>query len=79
MRFRASHDGGRTWATSVRVSEVSTLFTEDLLRKVPEEEERVGHTAGMAADARGVFHPLWIDNRTGVRQVWTAAVSVSSK
>ena len=35
-----------------------------------------GHTAGMAADAGGYFHPFWIDNRTGVEQIWTASVSV---
>ena len=35
-----------------------------------------GHTAGMAADAAGKFHPFWIDNRTGVEQIWTAAVTV---
>lgn len=35
-----------------------------------------GHTAGMAADAGGQFHPFWIDNRTGVEQIWTAAVTV---
>lgn len=36
-----------------------------------------GDTAGLAADARGVFHPLWIDNRTGIPQMWTAPVSVA--
>ncbi len=36
-----------------------------------------GHTAGLEADARGVFHPLWVDNRTGVKQVYTTAVTVS--
>ncbi len=35
-----------------------------------------GETAGLAADASGVFHCLWIDNRTGVRQVWTAQAIV---
>ena len=35
-----------------------------------------GHTAGIAADAGGRFHPYWVDNRTGVHQVWTAAVTV---
>jgi hypothetical protein len=35
-----------------------------------------GDTAGLAADAAGVFHPLWIDNRTGIHQMWTAAVTV---
>ena len=34
----------------------------------------VGDTAGLAADASGRFHPVWIDNRTGVNQIWTATV-----
>lgn len=38
-----------------------------------------GHTAGLDADANGVFHPFWIDNRTGVAQVWTAPVTVKRK
>jgi hypothetical protein len=35
-----------------------------------------GDYAGLAADAAGIFHPFWIDNRTGMQQVWTAAVTV---
>jgi hypothetical protein len=35
-----------------------------------------GHTAGMAASADGSFYPLWVDNRTGVPQAWTARVTV---
>jgi hypothetical protein len=35
-----------------------------------------GDTAGLAADASGAFHPVWVDNRTGVPQVWTAKVVV---
>jgi hypothetical protein len=35
-----------------------------------------GHTAGIAADAQGFFHPFWIDNRTGLAQVWTSSVRV---
>ena len=38
-----------------------------------------GDTAGLAADANGVFHLLWIDNRTGVHQVWTTTVKVRGK
>lgn len=38
---------------------------------------RTGDTSGMAADAAGVFHPVWIDDRTGVHQLWTAPVTVS--
>ena len=36
-----------------------------------------GDTDGLVADAGGVFHPVWIDNRNGVPQVWTAPVRVS--
>jgi len=35
-----------------------------------------GHNGAFAADAAGAFHPMWIDNRTGVYQVWTATVTV---
>jgi hypothetical protein len=35
-----------------------------------------GHTGGMSADPSGVFHPVWVDNRTGVAQIWTSAVTV---
>jgi hypothetical protein len=35
-----------------------------------------GHTNGMVADARGVFHPLWVDGTSGINQLWTAAVTV---
>ncbi|HKY41513.1 MAG TPA: sialidase family protein [Pyrinomonadaceae bacterium] len=38
-----------------------------------------GHTAGMDADANGAFHPFWVDNRTGVAQVWTAPVTINRK
>src|SRR5207249_9620698 len=30
-------------------------------------------------DRAGIFHPYWIDSRTGWHQVWTAAVSVAAK
>src|SRR5437660_9787512 len=36
--------------------------------------DRVRDTAGLAADAHGSFHPAWIDDRTGKRQIWTASV-----
>lgn len=35
-----------------------------------------GHTNGMAADARGVFHPLWVDGTSGINQLWTAPITV---
>jgi len=74
IRFRASRDGGETWLPSVRVTDRESLF---------EEGARVsstlpGDTAGLVADADGVFHAAWVDNRTGVRQIWTAAIRVES-
>lgn len=38
-----------------------------------------GHTSGLAVDADGSFHPTWIDNRTGVAQMWTSAVRVEGE
>jgi hypothetical protein len=35
-----------------------------------------GDTDGMAVGADGVFHAIWVDNRTGVSQLWTAPVTV---
>jgi hypothetical protein len=33
--------------------------------------------SGLAADAAGIFHALWTDNRTGMPQLWTAPVAIS--
>jgi len=30
----------------------------------------------ISVDARGVFHPIWVDTRTGTSQLWTAPVAV---
>jgi hypothetical protein len=38
-----------------------------------------GHNGAFAADAAGAFHPMWIDNRSGPYQVWTATVRVNGK
>ena len=38
-----------------------------------------GDTGGLAATADGAFHTLWVDNRTGIPQVWTAAVEAPGK
>lgn len=40
---------------------------------------RGGDTGGLVADASGLFHPVWVDNRTGVSQVWTASVKVEGE
>jgi hypothetical protein len=36
-----------------------------------------GHTTGAAVDSDGIFHPVWIDNRNGLPQIWTSSVKVS--
>lgn len=66
-RFVASLDGGATWLPSVRVSTSPNLAATKDIR---------GETAGLTADAKGEFHPVWIDNRTGTPQMWTAAIKV---
>ncbi len=92
VRFRASLDGGETWLPSVRVSEQPQRFDQReqwsfwdvsdhgstanlMVRRLPRTYFNGDH-AGIAADADGVFHPVWVDNRTGISQVWTAPVSV---
>jgi hypothetical protein len=67
VSFRASVDGGSTWLPSVRVSTAAHVSSDDT-------RKNSGDTAGLAADADGVFHPVWIDNRTGIPQMWTATV-----
>jgi len=38
-----------------------------------------GDYAGLAADAGGTFHALWIDDRTGLPQIWTTSIIVNGK
>jgi hypothetical protein len=38
-----------------------------------------GHTAGLAADAGGRFHAVWVDNRTGLHQLWSASIDVTGR
>jgi hypothetical protein len=36
-----------------------------------------GHTAGLATSADGLFHALWVDDRTGVSQIYTSTIRVN--
>jgi hypothetical protein len=69
MRVRVSLDGGETWQPSVQVNEKTIQASVKELRD----------TMGLAADAAGAFHPVWIDDRTGTLQVWTATVRVQNR
>ncbi len=42
-------------------------------------EFHAGDTAGLRADASGVFHALWVDNRNGRDEVYTAPITVEGK
>ncbi|HTQ57698.1 MAG TPA: sialidase family protein [Bryobacteraceae bacterium] len=72
VRFAASPDGGESWLPSTRVSSSPHMDSADT-------RKNSGDTAGLAADAGGRFHPVWIDNRTGTPQMWTATVRVRGK
>lgn len=67
LRMRVSLDGGSTWPPSVAITS-----------KASSGKLTGWHTAGLAADAAGRFHPAWIDDRTGVPRLWTASVTVES-
>src|SRR5262249_1602602 len=60
---------------------VPLVDTNGLTRLVVVRDEWLasGDTADLTADANGDFHPVWIDNRTGIRQVWTAKVTVQGE
>jgi hypothetical protein len=38
-----------------------------------------GHTGGMDVSSDGTFYPVWIDNRTGLPQMWIAPVTVAGQ
>jgi hypothetical protein len=71
-RFSASLDGGDTWLPSVRASAAPNTASDDT-------RKNGGDTVGLAADRDGIFHPVWIDNRTGIPQMWTATVKVRGR
>lgn len=87
VRFTASIDGGATFLPSVKVSERGASFPAATSREPRTGRTQVdagrdsfmfmgGDTAGLAADAAGTFHAVWVDNHTGVPQVWTATLSL---
>jgi hypothetical protein len=87
IRFAASIDGGETWLPSVPVSPRPNVFDPDgflsttmfgggVTVDLNDGQMYAGDYAGMAAAADGSFHPFWIDNRTGIPQVWSARIRV---
>jgi hypothetical protein len=87
IRFAASLDGGETWLPGTRVSSQPNVFDEDgflsttapatgVTIELDDRQFYAADTVGLTAAADGSFHPFWIDNRTGVPQVWTARIRV---
>ena len=90
--FAASADGGATWAAPLLASAPRgpveggiarpTLGPADAKPDVLGSRRRSffkgGDTAGLAADANGVFHALWADRRSGIGQVYSAAIEVGT-
>lgn len=74
-RFAASLDGGVTWTPSTRVS--TAPYAAGPVSQRSAFAGNGGDTAGLVATADGVFHPVWVDDRTGVPQAWTAPVRVA--
>ena len=68
LRIRVSLDGGTTWAPSVQVNSKPSTGTF-----------KGWFTAGITADVSGRFHPVWLDDRTGVAQLWTASVVAGAR
>lgn len=53
----------------VRVLKMTTMFG-----RYPDG----GDYMGLTADVSGAFHPVWVDNRSGTDQIYTATVSITS-
>lgn len=89
--FTASADGGATWFLPTLVSSPRSAVDGGLARPTLGPKDVVdqpgsrrfsifkgGDTGGLAADANGVFHALWADQRSGIGQVYSAAIEVGA-
>jgi hypothetical protein len=78
----ARFDGREHWPVSTSTIGGGTPFHSGglvrLLAFAPLHLYVPGDYAGLTADRNGIFHPYWIDNRTGWHQVWTAPVTVAA-
>ena len=84
--FRHNQEGEK-WVAQAQAAGGGHIYSNNAFNSGPLSLEvgsslwrlKGGDTAGMAADAGGIFHPFWVDNRTGISQVWAATVSVAGK
>jgi hypothetical protein len=76
VRFAISADGGKSFTTSVRVSERDVTPGAGLGQAGGRFSGNGGDTSGLVAEAASAFRAVWIDNRTGVPQVWTSLITL---
>ncbi len=77
----ARFDGGEHWPIVAIAAGGGAPAGGGLLRMTIVASPHIyfpGDYAGVTADRTGVFHPYWIDNRTGWHQVWTAPVQIAA-
>lgn len=74
VRFAASLDG-KTFLPSVRVAEKDVTPGSGLGQR-GRMSAAGGDTSGLDAGADGAFHAAWIDNRSGIPQVWSSRILV---
>jgi hypothetical protein len=65
--------GGDRWYSAPSGNSLGNLINITLTPSV-----WPGHTAGLASSADGAFQALWVDNRTGVMQIWTSRITVAA-
>jgi hypothetical protein len=88
-RAAVSFDGGDTFSASVPITENMNSYTSSTPWHVSGRLSgssisvgtgvfftSAGHTNGLAVDADGTFHPTWIDNHTGIAQLYSAGIKV---
>jgi len=75
--FAASADGGASFTEPVVVSDAVSCPTPEGNPRTLGRWVRGTDYLGMAAGADGTFHPVWVDARSGVFEVYTAALRVA--
>ncbi|SRR6266550_1887018 len=68
--------GSEKWSFDL-LSSSGGPFEPIRISLLPNRWEASGHTAGLVADANGIFHAFWVDDRTGIKQLWTSQLTVS--
>jgi hypothetical protein len=78
------------WANAAKPAPAAVADAKETGSKGPLNPTRVsaslnqrqfvaGDYSGLDADAAGIFHSFWIDDRTGIPQIWTAPITVVGK